>query len=415
MAIPIEYEDYTLSAAGLARAKKAWSKLNMMEYIRENDELTGEPSDYETIPANILESFKRHEYAQYYKDNYEPEVDYLCFQAVGGGGVISMTTQLATAPNIEYSTDKQTWNTWNFTAASSGYAAENLHLESGEKVYMRGTNPNGFYEEVQELKITSFVFTGTVGTIAASGDIGTLVDKVGGASLVLPYGCYFEMFAGCTSLTSAPALPATTLAERCYYQMFKDCTSLTATPTLPATTLANRCYQGMFFGCISLTSAPALPATTLAERCYYQMFNCCTSLTSAPALPATTLEVYCYARMFKDCTSLTAAPTLPATTLADDCYNFMFYGCTGFTSAPALPATTLADECYYGMFYGCTSLTSVRSDLLPSNVTDPTVSGDNPALIEMLVEIGASSLPTELSTIITGLGYTLSDVYTQAS
>ena len=34
------------------------------------------------------------------------------------------------------------------------------------------------------------------------------------------------MFSGCTSLTTAPELPATTLAEDCYSYMFKNCTSL---------------------------------------------------------------------------------------------------------------------------------------------------------------------------------------------
>jgi hypothetical protein len=60
----------------------------------------------------------------------------------------------------------------------------------------------------------------------------------------------------------------------------------------------------MFSGCTSLASAPALPATTLADDCYRQMFSGCTSLASAPALPATTLTVDCYNQMFSGCTSL---------------------------------------------------------------------------------------------------------------
>ena len=34
------------------------------------------------------------------------------------------------------------------------------------------------------------------------------------------------MFRGCTSLTEAPALPATSLADSCYSYMFYGCTSL---------------------------------------------------------------------------------------------------------------------------------------------------------------------------------------------
>ena len=35
-------------------------------------------------------------------------------------------------------------------------------------------------------------------------------------SITIAYYCYLRMFAGCTSLTQAPALPATTLADCCY-------------------------------------------------------------------------------------------------------------------------------------------------------------------------------------------------------
>jgi hypothetical protein len=88
------------------------------------------------------------------------------------------------------------------------------------------------------------------------------------------------MFNGCSSLTTAPELPATTLAEGCYANMFQYCTSLTSAPALPATTLAESCYTSMFSGCTSLTTAPALPATTLAGYCYSSMFGGCTQLSS---------------------------------------------------------------------------------------------------------------------------------------
>ena len=86
------------------------------------------------------------------------------------------------------------------------------------------------------------------------------------------------MFRGCTSLTSAPALPAMVLGSICYSQMFRGCTSLSSAPELPATTLRYGCYSQMFRGCTSLSSAPELPATTLTAECYYNMFNGCTKL-----------------------------------------------------------------------------------------------------------------------------------------
>ena len=42
--------------------------------------------------------------------------------------------------------------------------------------------------------------------------------------------------------------------------------------------------QGMFSGCTSLTTAPELPATTLAVNCYAFMFDGCTKLNYVKAL-----------------------------------------------------------------------------------------------------------------------------------
>ena len=127
------------------------------------------------------------------------------------------------------------------------------------------------------------------------------------------------MFRGCTGLTQAPALPATTLAKNCYDSMFANCTSLTQAPELPATTLAGNCYYYMFGSCASLTQAPELPATTLAGNCYYNMFKGCTSLTRAPELPATTLAGGCYYSMFSGCTKLNYVKCLATDASATDC------------------------------------------------------------------------------------------------
>lgn len=198
--------------------------------------------------------------------------------------------------------------------------------------------------------------------------------------------CCYSMFEGCSSLTTAPELPATTLSTYCYTNMFRGCTSLTAAPDLPATNLPSYCYYFMFFGCTSLTTAPsvlqaetaatsccgsmfydcanllnapALPATTLGNNCYSSMFRGCTSLQYPPALPSLTMKTYCYNRMFSGCTSLVVAPELPATTLADYCYSGMFYSCKLIRVAPALPATTLSTGCYMQMFENCDSLVEI--------------------------------------------------------
>ena len=75
----------------------------------------------------------------------------------------------------------------------------------------------------------------------------------------------------CSELTSAPELPATTLAEACYYKMFYGCGNLTSAPELPATTLAEGCYAEMFSGCVKLSSvtmlAPSDQITSASDCC----------------------------------------------------------------------------------------------------------------------------------------------------
>ena len=251
---------------------------------------------------------------------------------------------------LEYFSSDKTWTIWDGTRALSAVA------DDGEYVlYLRGTGNTVITGNNSNYR---WVLTGS--NIACIGNIENLLDYAtveSGAHPTMASSCYYGMFYGCTSLTQAPALPATTLATYCYSSMFRDCTSLAQAPTLPATTLASSCYDEMFYGCISLTQVPALPARTLVSNCYSSMFYGCTSLTHVPALPARTLVSNCYSRMFYGCTSLTHAPALPATTLSGSCYREMFRDCTSLTHAPALPATTLSTYCYDEMFRDCTSLT----------------------------------------------------------
>ena len=117
--------------------------------------------------------------------------------------------------------------------------------------------------------------------------------------------------------------------------------------------MANNCYSDMFYGCSSLTTAPSLPATTLANNCYSSMFRSCTSLTTAPSLPATTLAISCYSSMFRDCTSIKLAisksseydkeyriPKLGNGVTATSALNNMFRATGGtFTGTPSINTT----------------------------------------------------------------------------
>ena len=321
---------------------------------------------------------------------------YLTFVAIDSGTFSFSGTSSSTIDNssIQYSTDNgSTWSTLN-------RGVQSPTITAGNKIMWKSTTLQPINDNTYSIGVGRFSSTGRFNV---EGNIMSLLygdnfigqtslysksyvfenlfsgntNVVSAENLILPATtlaewCYSYMFAGCTSLTTAPALPATTLANYCYNYMFQDCTSLTTAPQLSATTLAVACYNGMFYGCTSLTTAPALPATTLANYCYSWMFYGCSSLTTAPDLNTTNMGLGSCSWMFAGCTSLTTAPALPATTLASDCYYNMFKGCTSLTAAPVLSATTLVGDCYYGMFAGCTSLNYIKclaTDISAENCT----------------------------------------------
>ncbi len=293
----------------------------------------------------------------------------LCFTSTGSTTVsIQINGTLDNIPQLEYSKDGSTWTP---IVLKNDDTVKVSDLSDGEKVYLRAQNTNNSFSESGS-KYMRFVFADS-GTIAASGNIMSLLDKSLSSTKIPCAWCFSFLFYNCSALTSAPALPATNLADYCYSYMFEYCTNLIAAPALPAETLSDSCYLNMFMGCTNLTTALVLPAKVLAINCYKFMFYGCSSLATAPDLPATTLADCCYATMFMGCTNLTTAPNLPATELAYSCYAGMLSKCTSLETAPDLPATTLADKCYSQMFYGCTSLNYLKVSFESwDGFTDPT-------------------------------------------
>ena len=276
-----------------------------------------------------------------------PSADYKGLAFISSGESTVRLAQVGTPYEIslEYSTDESHWKP--YTIGETITLADSTFL-----LFRSGEHKNRKFSKDDE----NYYHFEISGPISAQGNIMSLLNRDFSTPLTF-YG-FFALFEGCTSLLSAPELPATTMEQGCYSQMFAGCTSLKSAPELPAEVLATNCYRYMFRGCSTLTSAPELPATEMGSYCYNGMFANCTKLTSAPELPAKRLESNCYNCMFEGCTSLTSAPELPATYLVRECYHSMFNGCTSLASAPKLPATTLAWGCYSEMFQGCTSLTS---------------------------------------------------------
>ena len=242
--------------------------------------------------------------------------------------------------NAEYSTDGVNWEFYDLTTLPS------ILIPSGGRIYIRG---NGRFGD--NYTDTSYCSLRLDVDHIIGGNIYSLIDKTTFSTRTTSVNSkeLLGAFMDNTHLISAAKLNfgnVSTLNSQSFFNMFSGCTSLTTPPTsLPATTLASSCYKNMFSGCTSLTTAPELPATTLASSCYTQMFDGCTSLTTAPELPATTLANGCYLGMFNNCSSLTAAPTLPATAMAASCYSYMFKNCSSLNTVKCLATDISANNC----------------------------------------------------------------------
>ena len=226
---------------------------------------------------------------------------------------------------LEYSVNNGDWTTLEAgTGVTFGGTNGNLRL--------RGTNLNGTSVPHQYSTIT---FTDRNVPVACTGDIRTLLDWDNYTTVNTENARFNFLFNNCSVLTSAPELPATSLADNCYYCMFSGCTNLKSAPKLPAPTLTTCCYNYMFSGCTNLKTAPELPAKVLANQCYESMFSGCTNLKTAPKLPAKASKWLCYAGMFSGCTNLKSAE-LSIEFLRRGCCSSMFNNCTNLSSVTML-------------------------------------------------------------------------------
>ena len=313
-----------------------------------------------------------------YKDDCDVTVlqygsNYLCVTAGNADSTLELRNEGGNNPNLQYSVDLKNWRNYSGT----------IIIPANSMYFLKGNNPTGWSQSDQ-----TYSHFNTIGNISISGSIMSLLDNGTGTISSIPndycfYGlfhhsigirsvsenflpattltknCYNNMFIGCLSLTTAPAIQATTLADYCCSGMFANCASLTTVPDLPATTVPKYSYNNMFLNCLSLLKAPAILATTLGEYSCASMFINCKSLTVVPDLLATNLGDYCCECMFEG-SNIQATPALPATKLAASCYRCMFRHCEILKIVPDLPATELAPYCYYDMFAYTHHLESIR-------------------------------------------------------
>ena len=152
---------------------------------------------------------------------------------------------------------------------------------------------------------------------ASKTSYGEIVSEIVGKPTYISYTFY-----GCSSLTTAPAIPNSVTDMTA---TFYDCTSLTTAPVIPSS-VTN--MTSTFDGCTSLTTAPTIPNSVTNMN---STFMACTKLTTAPVIPNSVTDM---SYTFWGCKKLTTAPTIP-NSVTDMSYTFNL--CSSLTTAPAIP------------------------------------------------------------------------------
>lgn len=255
---------------------------------------------------------------------------YLTTESLEDGNTISftmgtgMTTAITTAvTSVSVSTDDGV--TWTSMQNIGAGASLSVTLDTGEKAIWKG-EAIGYSIATGATKSTSFSSTGLY---KVYGNILSLLyddDFINQNNPTLPdFNCFTNLFYGSRDLMDALNLfmkfTLFTTTKRPIGYLFRGCINLITAPELGNIDFVGAPYafRDMFHDCTSLTTAPALTATTLSQGCYSAMFQGCTSLTTAPELPATTLTEYCYRLMFSGCISLNYIKCLATDISASNC------------------------------------------------------------------------------------------------
>lgn len=204
---------------------------------------------------------------------YESGPKYLCFESLANGSYVGGNGR--SGVTLECSTDKQNWTPWDWEVYT--------YLDEGDKLYVRGTN--------SYISTSNNLFRFQMsGSIAASGDLTTILDPDGNVTTLADY-CFNSIFNGCSALTTAPDMSSvTSIGDYGCRAMFNDCTSLTTAPDMSNVATAGQwAMAGMFEGCTSLATAPDLRnLTSVGSYGCLSLYSSCSLMSTvyAPSITA---------------------------------------------------------------------------------------------------------------------------------
>lgn len=211
---------------------------------------------------------------------------YMYLEAVEANSTIKIASGMMPAPNFEYSTDGEIWQTLNHTTEYDVHLFDTITLGAvGDKVYLRGDNPDGLNKNVNE--DWAYTRIEMTGKISAGGNVMSMIDSTM-ETTVVPENSFISLFTDDeydpnTSLVSADIFGSITAFEAgCCAGMFTSCTSLTAAADMPKLeTIGEHACGGMYSECTfnmsddgtTLNFAFPTPPVTAGETTYATAYD----------------------------------------------------------------------------------------------------------------------------------------------
>ena len=270
----------------------------------------------------------------------KPAPNYFYFEDRSGAAnsiSIAKTGDQAEWLSLEYSTDKETWTSWDFS--------QSIPLAANGRVYLRGNNTRF---SVSGSNYHNFSSTGNA---YAGGSVRSLFNKNVPQIIDSSTTMFGFMFNGMTTLVGVD----TNLFAGVNYGSsgsWRDTTNM---------------FYRTFSGCSSLVTPPDLSGLGYAKGgTFRETFNQCTSLTTAAAMNVTDIDTSAtnhFRSAYFQCYALVDASPMQVSFATASQYTLYqtFMGSNNLVTPPDLTSiTTLGNQSLYRAFYGCTSLTSLR-------------------------------------------------------
>lgn len=273
-----------------------------------------------------------------------PSGDYMYFEAAEANSTVSLMSTLATAPDLEYSTDGETWQEWQHTTSEGTHTFDTITLSAlRDKVYLRGINPDGLNDFANGIS-TFFQFTGKIN---AGGSVTSVLDGDGVSMTTLPDNAITVLFGGGmmtqtpdTSLLTAPSFGnITSIGDFACSLTYAMCTALQTPPSMvKVTTIGD-------FGCgLDLSAMGGGGSGSMG------MFYMCSSLSRPAGLTnVTSLGVAGLSGFYAGCSSLTSPDSIGITAIPNYACSFM-YASTAVSECMSMDNITSIGD------YGCMSM-----------------------------------------------------------